>query len=136
MPGPAPDAFAGLSPGDPFGPFTVTIRPETNERYWRAAGAEHPLLVAGALYPPIAANLTILALGQRLDEALIQTRQLITCHARVDAPATLQTMGTVVDRREHRARPYLDVRAEITAAGVALWTSEASFTTARAVTAR
>ena len=45
----------------------------------------YPLRRAGALYPLIAANLTILTFGQLCAEAMIQTRQRLVSHRRADA---------------------------------------------------
>ena len=82
-------AWATLQAGHELQPLRLTISAAANERYWRAAGVEHPLLRAGALYPPIAANLTILSFGRLCPDAMIQTRQRLVCHRRADAPATL-----------------------------------------------
>ena len=71
--------FADLAPGTPLGPFGITVSTAANERYWRTAGADHPSLRAGALYPPIAANLTVLTFQQTCPEAVIQTRQRLVC---------------------------------------------------------
>ena len=72
--------FAQLAPGTPIGPFAVTVSTAANERYWRTVGADHPALRAGALYPPLAANLTVLTFQQTCPEAMIQTRQRLVCH--------------------------------------------------------
>ena len=125
--------LAGLEVGEPLGPFEVTVSPAANERYWRAAGVEHPLLASGALYPPIAANLTILMFQQRCPHAMIQTRQLLRCHRVEQAGTALVATGRVVARYEKRGREYVDVEATITSAarpGEALWTSTVSFTPA------
>jgi hypothetical protein len=122
-------AFADLVPGTPIGPFSATVSAAANERYWRAAGVDHPALAAGALYPPIAANLTILAFGRTCTDAMIQSRQRIVCHRRADAGQELTTMGTVTARYERRGRAYVDVRATVcTADGDVVWTSELTFT--------
>src|SRR5438067_7472030 len=101
-----------------------------NDRYWEGAGIDHPLRRAGALYPLIAANVTILAFQQRCHAAMIQTRQQLVCHRRADAPAGLVAATTIVDRWERRGLPYIGVRADITAEGTPLWTSTAHFTPA------
>ena len=56
-------------------PFTLAISEAANDRYWDGAGVDHPLRRAGALYPLIAANLTILTFGRLCPDAMIQTRQ-------------------------------------------------------------
>src|SRR5690349_20373327 len=98
---PAPSsAWADLRPGEPLEPLHLTVSPAANERYWRAAGVDHPRLRAGALYPPIAANLTILCFQLTVPDAMIQTRQRLRCHRAALAGAELVTTGRVVDRYE------------------------------------
>src|SRR5438045_8415702 len=77
--------FSELVPGTALGPLHLAVTKAANERYWRAAGVDHPALAAGALYPPIAANLTVLCFAQVCPEAMIQTEQLLRCHLRVEA---------------------------------------------------
>src|SRR5579862_8634778 len=95
-------AWAGLRAGDALRPLRLTISPAANERYWRAAGVDHPLLRAGALYPPIAANLTILCFQQTVPDAMIQTRQRLQCHRVEHAGCELVTTGRVEDRYDKR----------------------------------
>lgn len=125
-----PAGFGELRPGTEFGPHAVTVGPAANERYWRAAGVEHPALAAGTLYPPIAANLTILAFGTCCADPMIQTRQRLVCHGRAPAGSQLVTQGAVVATYTKRGRAYVDVAATVTVAGTdtPLWTSEATFT--------
>ena len=109
----------------------MTVSAAANERYWRAAGVDHPVLVAGALYPPIAANLTVLCFGQVCPDAMIQTRQHLRCHRRADAGAELITRGRVSARYEKRGRTYVDIETTTTTADAPeapLWSSEVSFT--------
>lgn len=122
--------FDQLVPGTELPPFAVTISAAANERYWRAAGVEHPALVAGALYPPIAANLTVLCFGEVCPEPVIQTRQYLRAHRRAHAGRELVTAGEVVARYEKRGRAYVDVRTTVHARDELLWTSEVSFTPA------
>jgi hypothetical protein len=125
--------FADLAPGTLLGPHAVTVSTAANERYWRAAGADHPLLVAGALYPPIAANLTVLCFGTACAEPVIQTRQRLRCHRRADAGVELITNGRIIARYEKRGRTYVDIEAIVTTADAPdapLWTSNVSFTPA------
>ena len=131
--------FEELEAGTPLPPLRLTISPAANERYWRAAGVEHPALAAGALYPPIAANLTVLCFGQVCTEPVIQTRQRLRCHRRADAGSELCTTGRVTAQYEKRGRRYVDVEAVVATAdapGDPLWTSEASFTPAATLGAR
>jgi hypothetical protein len=128
--------FARLVPGTVLPPLGVTVSAAANERYWQAAGADHPLLSAGALYPPIAANLTVLCFNEVCPDPVIQTRQLLRCHARGEAGIELVTAGAVTDRYEKRGRDYVDVRAEIRAGDQLLWTSEVSFTPAATLKAQ
>ena len=121
-------SFADLTPKFALGPLRVTISTAANERYWRAAGIDHPLLQAGALYPPIAANLTIMLLNQHCGDAVIQTRQRVQCHMRAEADAELEAVGVVVAAYEKRGRAYCDIVAEVSHEGAPLWTSEVSFT--------
>ncbi len=60
-----------VATGQRLGPLGLVVSAEANERYWRAAGIEHPSLEAGALYPPIAANLTVLLLQTVVDEPVL-----------------------------------------------------------------
>src|ERR1700675_415181 len=98
------NAWAELTEGQPLGPMRLTISPAANERYWRAAGVDHPALRAGALYPPIAANLTILCFQQTCPDAMIQTRQRLKCHRRAQAGTELVTFGRVVAPAPTRGR--------------------------------
>lgn len=130
LPGIADDE---LCAGTAFGPLTLPISRAANERYWASAGVDHPALRAGALYPPIAANLTILALQTVVDQALLQTAQRIVCHRRADADVALTVSGSITDRYEKRGRDYVVATAEVTLPdGDALWTSVATFCAAGA----
>jgi hypothetical protein len=123
--------FSDLMPGTLLEPLHVTVSPAANERYWRSAGVDHPALAAGALYPPIAANLTVLCFAQVCPDAMIQTRQLLRCHRRVEAGAELVTTGRVSRRYDKRDRTYVDVETTVATADAPLqpvWTSEVSFT--------
>jgi len=125
-------AFSELAPGTPIGPFSVTVSAAANERYWRTVGADHPALRAGALYPPLAANLTVLTFQQTCAEAMIQTRQRLVCHRLGQAGAELVSEGTVTARYEKRGREYVDVTVTVCTGddGLPLWTSEVTFTPA------
>jgi hypothetical protein len=124
-------AFAEITAGTPLEPFTVAVSAAANDRYWDGAGVEHPLRAEGALYPLIAANLTVLTFTRLCPEAMIQTRQRLVCHRRADAPATLRTAGLVTDRYERRGRTYIVVETTVTLEdGADLWTSSVVFTPA------
>ena len=75
---------------------------------------EHPL-EPGALYPLIAANLTVLTFADVRPTlpTMIQTRQRLVCHRRADAPAALVTTGRVSDRYERRGRSYVVVETTV-----------------------
>lgn len=125
--------FDPLPPGTPLGTLEVTVSAEANERYWRAAGADHEALRAGLLYPLIAANLTILLFQRSCPDAMIQTRQRLTSHRAEQAGTPLVVTGRIVDRFEKRGREYLDVEAAVAAAdrpGEPIWTSTVTFTPA------
>ena len=124
-------SFADLRTGVDLGVLTLSVSAAANERYWRAAGADHPLLVAGALYPPIAANLTVLLYNQACGEPVIQTRQVLRTFRRADAGVELHTEGRIADAYEKRGRAYVDIEARVTTADrpdELLWTSFVSFT--------
>src|SRR5438270_11418247 len=111
--------FAEVLPGTVLPPLHITISATANERYWRAAGVDHPALAAGALYPPIAANLTVLCFAQVCPEAMIQTRQHLRCHRRGAAGLELVTTGCVAQRYEKRGRTHIDGGATVRGAAPA-----------------
>jgi hypothetical protein len=123
----------GDVPDTPFGPVTYAVSEAANDRYWDAAGIDHPARRAAVLYPPMAANLTIIGL-QTVDPApLLHTAQRLVTHRRATAPADLVVTGRVTDRAHKRGREYVEVTAEITTAdGEPLWTSVATFVAAGA----
>jgi hypothetical protein len=125
--------FAEMTPGTVLGPFSLTVSEAANRRYWQAAGVDHPALAAGALYPPIAANLTVLCFAGACADAMIQTRQRLCCHRRAQAGTELVTTGLVARRYEKRGRTYIDVETTVATADAPddpVWTSEVSFTPA------
>src|SRR5438132_12237392 len=124
-------AWSALRPGQELGPLRLTISAAANERYWRAAGADHPRLRAGALYPPIVANLTILCFQLTVPDAMIQTRQRLKCHRAEPAGGVLVTTGRVADRYDKRGREYVDIEATVVtddAPDRTLWESWVTFT--------
>jgi hypothetical protein len=123
-------AFADLAPRLDLGRLALTVSPAANERYWAAAGVDHPSLRAGALYPPIAANLTVLLFGAVCADPVIQTRQRLRCHRTGPAGSELITTGHVLDAYDKRGRRYVDIETTVTIDGERLWTSAVSFTPA------
>lgn len=123
-------SFSEVAPGTALEPFTLAISEAANDRYWDGAGVEHPLRRAGALYPLIAANLTILTFARLCPDAMIQTRQGLVCHRRADAPATLRTTGQISERYERKGRAYVVVEATVRVDDSRLWTSTVHFTPA------
>jgi acyl dehydratase len=121
--------WSEISGGTAIGPSQLDLSPAANERYWRAAGLDHPLLLAGAAYPLIAANCTVLAWLATCPEPMIQTRQHLICHRTATSPLTLRTTGIVETRHTRRGRDYVTIRVEIVeSAGRPIWTSEVDFT--------
>lgn len=121
-------AFGGAAAGTELGPLSITVSPAANERYWAAAGVDHPVLRDGALYPPIAANLTILLFQTVATRPLLHTSQRLVAHRRGDAGAELTVTGTVTERYEKREREYAVVDAVVALPdGKPLWTSTATF---------
>ena len=127
MPETAP-AFGGAAAGTELGPLRITVSAAANERYWAAAGVDHPVLRDGALYPPIAANLTILLFQTVATRPLLHTSQRLVAHRRGDAGAELTVTGTVTKRYEKREREYAVVDAVVALPdGEPLWTTTATF---------
>ena len=125
--------FADLDVGQRLGPIELTISRAANERYWRSAGVDHPALQDGALYPPMAANLTILLFQTVCDQPMLQTTQRLLCHRRAEADTTLTVSGMIADRFEKRGREYAVVQAVVALPdGELLWTSIVTFTEAGA----
>jgi hypothetical protein len=127
--------FAALTPGLDLGELRVVVSPAANERYWRSVGADHPALHAGLLYPPIAANLSVLLFGQRCPSPVIQTAQRLRCVRAAAAPAELVATGRVVACYEKRSRAYVDLEVDVVTADRAdpLWHSAVTFTPAATV---
>src|SRR2546423_15689325 len=100
-------SFPERPPGTPLEPLSVAISAAANDRYWDGAGVEHPLRSAGALYPLIAANLTVLTFARLCPEAMIQTRQRLVCHRRAGAPPPLPTTRPRRARYRRTRRPSI-----------------------------
>jgi hypothetical protein len=123
-----PAPFGGVPVGTELGPLQITVSPAANERYWGSAGADHPLLRHGALYPPIAANLTILLFQTVARRPLLHTAQRLVCHRRGEAGAELSVTGVIAERYEKRGREYAVVEAVVALPdGDPIWTSTATF---------
>lgn len=123
------EPFGGAAAGTLLGPLELTVSEQANERYWGAAGLDHAALRAGALYPPIAGNLTILLFQTIAERPMLQTTQQLVCHRRADAGVTLTVNGVVAERYEKRGRQYAVVEALIALPdGAPVWTSRATFT--------
>ena len=129
---PAASPFSDLTVGDAFGPVSYDVSAAANDRYWHAAGIEHPTRTTGFLYPPLAANLTILALQTVAPAPLLHTHQTLISHRSLAAPAALTVHGSVTKRFAKRGREYLEVTAAITSDDSPLWTSIATFIAAGA----
>jgi hypothetical protein len=124
-------AFGDLQAGTPLPPLALAISAAANDRYWDGAGVEHPLRAAGALYPLIAANLTVLAFGGLYADPVIQARQRLVCHRRADAPETLHTTGEVTEQYARRGRSYVVINTTVALDdGQPLWSSTVVFTPA------
>jgi hypothetical protein len=120
--------FGGAVAGDELGPLRITVSAAANKRYWASAGVDHAALRGGALYPPIAANLTILLFQTVATRPLLHTSQRLVAHRRGEAGAELTVSGTVADRYEKRGREYAVVDAVVALAdGEPLWSSTATF---------
>ena len=127
MPEPA-TPFGGAVAGTELDPLRLTVSAAANERYWASAGVDHSVLRRGALYPPIAANLTILLFQTVASRPLLHTSQRLVAHRRGDAGAELTVTGTVTDRFEKRGREYATVDAVVALPdGEPLWSSTATF---------
>lgn len=120
--------FGGAGPGTRLGPLTITVSTAANERYWRAAGVTHPSLERGALYPPIAANLTILLFQTVAPRPLLHAAQRLVCHRQAEAGTPLEITGELRARFAKRGREYAEVSAIIAeVGGDPIWTSVATF---------
>ena len=128
----ATELLAEFPVGATLPPYTVAVSPAANERYWRSAGVDHPTLQAGALYPPLAANLVILTIQQVEPTPLLHARSQLVAHRIAETPAELMVIASVADRYERRGRAYVVVTADITTADQPdpLWTASNTFTTA------
>jgi acyl-coenzyme A synthetase/AMP-(fatty) acid ligase len=125
--GPGRVPFGGVAVGTVFGPVSYAVSAEANDRYWRAAGIDHPARHDGVLYPPMAANLTILAFQTVAPDPLLHTDQTLVAHRAAHAPARLVVTGAVTRRFAKRGREYVEVTAHVATDDAYLWTSVATF---------
>jgi hypothetical protein len=115
--------------GDALGPVTLAVSAAANDRYWDGAGILHPARDRGLLYPPMAANLTILLFQTVADRPMLHTAQRLVAHRAADAGVELAIAGAVTERFEKRGREYAVVEAIFSLPdGDRLWTSTATFT--------
>jgi hypothetical protein len=119
-----------LEVGRALGPLELTVSAEGNRRYWSAAGVDHPLLRSGVLYPPIAANLTILLAQTVVEHQMLHTHQHLVCHALARAGEQLSIRGEVTRRFAKRRRTYVEIAAVISNSSGPVWESTARFTSA------
>jgi acyl dehydratase len=127
------NAFRGLAPGRELADLRLRLSEQANDRYWAGAGVHHPARRARLLYPPMAANLTILLVQQEVPEALLHAEQSLRCAAAAAAGVDLVVRGVVADSFEKRGRDYAVIDATVAPAdGPVLWRSRATFTPAGA----
>jgi acyl dehydratase len=127
------NAFDELAAGDRFPELALRLSARANERYWAGAGVDHAARREGLLYPPMAANLTILLVQQQAPEALLHAEQVVECMASAPADTDLVVNGVVAERLEKRGRQYAVIDATVAVAGgEVLWQPRATFTPARA----
>ena len=118
-----------LEEGAELGPMRCAVSAAANDRYWRGAGIEHPARDAGRLYPPMAANLTIMLLQTSVSEPVLHTAERLQCHRTAEAGVELSVSGTVISRFSRRGREYAVLEALVALPdGRPLWTSTATFT--------
>ena len=86
------------------------------------------------LYPPMAANLTILAVQTVAPDPLLHTAQRLECRAMAKAPTSVTMTGSVTGRFERRGREYVEVTTTPTtdADNTIVWVSVATFVEAGA----
>jgi acyl dehydratase len=123
------NGFRELAVGDRFPALQLALSARGNDRYWGGAGGEHDARRDGLLYPPMAANLTILLVQQTVPEALLHAEQSLTCIGAAGAGVDLVVNGVVAERFEKRGRDYAVIDATVAVRdGEPLWRSRATFT--------
>jgi hypothetical protein len=121
--------LADLGTGETLGPLVVPVSDTASARYWRAAGIDPPPAAEGCLFPPMAANLTILLFQTAVVEPVLHTAQRLTCHRLARAGVELTVDGRIAERYERRGREYAVVDAVVRLPdGAPLWSSHATFT--------
>lgn len=122
-------ALTELAVGDRFPTLALRVPAAANDRYWAGAGVDHPTRREGLLYPPMAANLTILLVQQVSPEPLLHAEHMLSCATAARADVELLVDGVVAERFDKRGRDYAVIDAVVaTAAGQQLWQSRATFT--------
>lgn len=120
--------FGGVPAGTLLGPASFEVSAAANDRYWRGAGVHPPPGRPATLYPPLAANLTVLLFRLVAPRPLLHTRHRLACRGRADAPACLEVRGAVTGREVKRGRDYATVEAAVTLDdGTPLWKCVATF---------
>src|SRR4051812_2632791 len=103
--------FRGLAPGRELADLRLRLSEQANDRYWAGAGVDHEARRARLLYPPMAANLTILLVQQEVPEALLHAEQSLQCAATAAAGVDLVVRGAVAESFEKRGRDYAVIDA-------------------------
>lgn len=119
-----------LPEGEVLGPLRLSVSARGNERYWASAGVDHPRLREGVLYPPIAANLTILLTQTVVDRQMLHTRQRLRCLAPAHVDEELTVTGRVARRFEKRGRTFVEIETTVANPGGVVWESTGTFTSA------
>lgn len=118
--------------GTDLGLFEVDVSADADARYWRGAGIDPMVAGVAALFPPMAVNLTILLLQQRVTAPILHTRERLRCVGFGEAPQRLRVTGQVADRFVKRGRDYFVIESEIrTDDGDVLWHSTAELASPR-----
>jgi hypothetical protein len=115
-------AFAALAPDRRFPELRLHLSARANDRYWAGAGVDHVARREGRLYPPMAANLTILLVQQEVPAALLHAEQSLRCTGSALTDVDLVVNGVVAESFEKRGRDYAVIDATVaTADGSELW---------------
>lgn len=130
MPADSPTRVEDLDVGTRLGPLELTISAEGNRRYFEGAGVSHALLDEGVLYPPMAANFTILLAQTLAGHQMLHTRQRLHCLGLARAGEALTVTGEVTGRSEKRGRTYVEITAIVANPDGPVWESTATFTSA------
>lgn len=119
------------APGADLGTLELSISAEANDRYWRGAGISHAARHDALLYPPMAANFTMMLIQQSLPMGLLHTWGRLTARSANTAPADVTVSGQVRGRFVKRQRDYFVVASSVSTTEGALWDGEQEFAVAR-----